>query len=41
MESLINYESETDRVPDWCYGAVCDSWLADPVSQTFLNDRNP
>ena len=34
-------DAAADRVPDWCYGAVCDRWLADPVNQTFLSDRNP
>jgi len=41
LDYLFAYDAATDRVPDWCYGAVCDSWLADPVNQTFLNDRNP
>ena len=41
LDYLFAYDAATDRVPDWCYGALCDRWLADPVNQTFLSDRNP
>ena len=41
LDYLFAYDAVTDRVPDWCYGALCDAWLADPVTQRFLNERNP
>ena len=41
LDYLFAYDAATDRVPDWCYGALCDAWLADPVTQRFLNERNP
>ena len=41
LDYLFAYDAATDRVPDWCYGALCDRWMADPVNQRFLSARNP
>ncbi|AII43443.1 hypothetical protein KR100_08725 [Synechococcus sp. KORDI-100] len=41
LDYLFAYDAATDRVPDWCYGALCDQWLADDDTLSFLSQRNP
>ena len=41
LDYLFAYDAATDRVPDWCYGALCDRWLTDADTRAFLSDRNP
>ena len=41
LDYLFAYDAATDRVPDWCYGALCDQWLSDEDTVAFLNRRNP
>ena len=41
LDYLFAYDAATDRVPDWCYGALCDQWLGDDETISFLNQRNP
>ena len=41
LDYLFAYDASTDRVPDWCYGALCDQWLNQPRIQEFLGTSNP
>jgi cobaltochelatase CobN len=41
LDYLFAYDAATDRVPDWCYGALCDQWLNTPEIVEFLERRNP
>ena len=41
LDYLFAYDAATDRVPDWCYGALCDQWLGNRKILEFLNQRNP
>jgi cobaltochelatase CobN len=41
LDYLFAYDAATDRVPDWCYGALCDQWLSNPSIVDFLERRNP
>ena len=41
LDYLFAYDAATDRVPDWCYGALCDQWLGQPSVLDFLQARNP
>ena len=41
LDYLFAYDAATDRVPDWCYGALCDQWLGQPSTLEFLRSRNP
>jgi cobaltochelatase CobN len=41
LDYLFAYDAATDRVPDWCYGALCDQWLDTPEIVEFLERRNP
>ncbi|BEV36237.1 cobaltochelatase subunit CobN [Synechococcus sp. M16CYN] len=41
LDYLFAYDATTDRVPDWCYGALCDQWLNDPFILRFLEQSNP
>ncbi len=41
LDYLFAYDAATDRVPDWCYGALCESWLNNPATLEFLMDNNP
>ncbi|MCH1458225.1 MAG: cobaltochelatase subunit CobN [Synechococcus sp. MOX_bin73] len=41
LDYLFAYDAATDRVPDWCYGALCDQWLNNPSIVEFLGQRNP
>ena len=41
LDYLFAYDAATDRIPDWCYGALFDAWLADSSTQNFLAKRNP
>jgi cobalamin biosynthesis Mg chelatase CobN len=36
LDYLFAYDAATDRVPDWCYGALCDQWLNTPEIVEFL-----
>ena len=36
LDYLFAYDAATDRVPDWCYGALCDQWLDDQRSTSFM-----
>ena len=41
LDYLFAYDAATDRVPDWCYGALCDQWLNTPEIVECLERRNP
>ena len=41
LDYLFAYDASTDRVPDWCYGALCDQWLSQTKILDFLKERNP
>ena len=41
LDYLFAYDAATDRVPDWCYGALSDQWLADERNVEFLMSSNP
>jgi cobaltochelatase CobN len=41
LDYLFAYDAATDRVPDWCYGALCDQWLSTRSIVDFLKQRNP
>jgi cobaltochelatase CobN len=41
LDYLFAYDAATDRVPDWCYGALCNQWLNTPSIVEFLRQRNP
>ena len=41
LDYLFAYDAATDRVPDWCYGALSDQWLADDRTIEFLMSSNP
>ena len=41
LDYLFAYDAATDRVPDWCYGALCDQWLSQTRILDFLNASNP
>jgi cobaltochelatase CobN len=41
LDYLFAYDAATDRVPDWCYGALSDQWLADGRTIEFLMSSNP
>ena len=41
LDYLFAYDAATDRVPDWCYGALCDQWLGEETTLGFLKSRNP
>ena len=41
LDYLFAYDAATDRVPDWCYGALSDQWLAEERNVEFLMSSNP
>jgi cobaltochelatase CobN len=41
LDYLFAYDASTNAVPDWCYGAICDQWLLEAVTQDFLSRSNP
>ncbi len=41
LDYLFAYDASTGRVPDWSYGAICDSWLGDAETLAFLRRANP
>ena len=41
LDYLFAYDASTDRVPDWCYGALCDQWLSQLRILDFLSASNP
>ena len=41
LDYLFAYDASTGRVPDWSYGAICDRWLRQPDTLTFLRKANP
>jgi cobaltochelatase CobN len=41
LDYLFAYGASTGRVPQWSYGAICDSWLASQQVLDFLRDSNP
>ena len=41
LDYLFAYDAATDRVPDWCYGSICDQWLSNEQTLSFLMSRNP
>jgi cobaltochelatase CobN len=41
LDYLFAYDAATDRVPDWCYGALCDEWLSQSRILDFLKASNP
>ena len=41
LDYLFAYDATTDRIPDWCYSALCEQWLEEKDIQRFLHDNNP
>jgi cobaltochelatase CobN len=41
LDYLFAYDASTGRVPDWSYGAICDTWLGDARTLAFLGQANP
>ncbi|MFL0790699.1 MAG: cobaltochelatase subunit CobN [Prochlorococcus sp.] len=41
LDYLFAYDAATDRIPDWCYGALCDQWLMDEDIVAFIHEHNP
>ncbi len=41
LDYLFAYDASTGRVPDWSYGAICDTWLGDEGLLAFLRQANP
>jgi len=41
LDYLFAYGASTGRVPQWSYGALCDTWLASQAVLDFLRDSNP
>ena len=41
LDYLFAYDAATDRVPDWCYGTLCDQWLSQTRILDFLKASNP
>ena len=41
LDYLFAYDASTDRMPDWGYGAIVDSWLNDAGVRAFLRQSNP
>lgn len=41
LDYLFAYDAATDRIPDWCYGSLCDQWLGCADNVNFLNEYNP
>ena len=41
LDYLFAYDASTGRVPDWSYGAICDTWLGDAQTLAFLRQANP
>ena len=41
LDYLFAYDATTNRVPDWCYASICDQWLSDEQTVSFLMTRNP
>ncbi|EAQ74520.1 MULTISPECIES: cobaltochelatase subunit CobN [unclassified Synechococcus] len=41
LDYLFAYDASTGRVPDWSYGAICDTWLGDETLLDFLRQANP
>ncbi len=41
LDYLFAYDASTGAVPDWCYGAICDGWLLESNTQSFLSRSNP
>ena len=41
LDYLFAYDASTGRVPDWGYGAISRTWLADEGVLAFLRRHNP
>lgn len=41
LDYLFAYGASTGRVPQWSYGALCDTWLASQSVLDFLRVSNP
>ena len=41
LDYLFAYDASTDRVPDWCYGELCDQCLSRSRILEFLSTSNP
>jgi cobaltochelatase CobN len=41
LDYLFAYDASTGRVPDWSYGALSRTWLADAEVLAFLRRHNP
>ncbi len=41
LDYLFAYGASTGRVPQWSYGALCDTWLGSPQVLDFLQQSNP
>jgi cobaltochelatase CobN len=41
LDYLFAYDASSGRVPDWSYGAISQTWLADERVLAFLRRHNP
>ena len=41
LDYLFAYDASTGRVPDWSYGAICETWLGNSDTLDFLRRANP
>ncbi len=41
LDYLFAYDASTDRIDDWYYSAICESWLKNKATQKFISDNNP
>ena len=39
LDYLFAYDATTDRIPDWCYSALCEQWLEEKDIQNFLQEN--
>ena len=40
LDYLFSYDATTGQVPDWCYAGICDTWLKNKDTISFLLSSN-
>ena len=41
LDYLFAYDAATNRVPSWCYSAICQKWIQETTIKDFLKENNP
>ncbi len=41
LDYIFAYDSTTNKVPGWCYSEICNTWLNDKETVSFLLQNNP